>query len=317
MANIAHLHQHSPADHVVRLELFALTRSYLAAVDLAATTRAVYETTLEKLTRDLGNDTPVTGITRTQLREHLDDRYGTLAPATYNRNLATIASFFGWLDENEYITHLPTKGLRRKKLRVSIEAERQTRPLPYPELTAVWNDHRKHRLRDRVFWVMAYDTAARADELLGLNIQNIDTANRQAAIVGKGGSAETIYWSSVTARLLPRLIDNRDAGPLFIASRKPRPRNTPAASDLCPTTGKARLSYRRAEEIWKTASGGHTLHQLRHSRLTHLAEAGEDVTMIKAKSRHRSLRSLERYVNPSPTAIKKMTDRHDPNRRHQ
>ena len=74
-------------------------------------------------------------------------------------------------------------------------------------------------------------------------------------------------------------------------------------------------SYRRAEELWKTASGGHTLHQLRHSRLTHLAEAGEDVTMIKAKSRHRSLRSLERYVNPSPDAIRDLTNRHDPNRR--
>ena len=79
----------------------------------------------------------------------------------------------------------------------------------------------------------------------------------------------------------------------------------------------ARLSYRRAEEIRKAASGKSTLHQLRHSRRTHLAEAGEDVTMIKAKSRHRSLRARERYVNPGPTAIRELTNRHDPNRRTQ
>jgi integrase/recombinase XerC/integrase/recombinase XerD len=77
----------------------------------------------------------------------------------------------------------------------------------------------------------------------------------------------------------------------------------------------ARLSYRRAEEIFTAASGGRTLHKLRHSRRTHLAEAGEDVTLIKAKSRHRSLRSLDRYVNPSNEAIARLTDRHDPNRR--
>jgi integrase len=77
----------------------------------------------------------------------------------------------------------------------------------------------------------------------------------------------------------------------------------------------ARLSYRRAEEIFTPASGGRTLHKLRHSRLTHLAEAGEDVTLIKTMSRHRSLRSLDRYLNPSNEAIARLTDRHDPNRR--
>lgn len=65
----------------------------------------------------------------------------------------------------------------------------------------------------------------------------------------------------------------------------------------------------------EAASGGRTLHKLRHSRLTQLAEAGENVTLIKALSRHRSLRSLERYVNPSNEAVAGPAGRHDPNRR--
>jgi integrase len=101
---------------------------------------------------------------------------------------------------------------------------------------------------------------------------------------------------------------------VFRADKAPSPARQPAASDIDPDTGRARLSYRRAEEIFKSASGGRTLHKLRHSRLTHLAEAGEDVTLIKATSRHRSLR-LERYVNPSNDAIARLTDRHDPNGR--
>ena len=38
--------------------------------------------------------------------------------------------------------------------------------------------------------------------------------------------------------------------------------------------------------------------QLRHSALTHLGEVGVGAPLLKAKSRHRSLRSLDRYVRP-------------------
>jgi integrase len=287
---------------------------FLTATDLAASTRAVYEGTLVMFQLDLAQDLAVSEVTTAMVEDHLRSRYGEAAPATYNRNLATISSLFTWCVDNDLLPRSPTKGLRRRKARRTIEAERQRRPIPLAELEALWSNTR-YRLRDRVYWAMAYDTAARADELLGLNIDNIDLADRGAIIIGKGGSAERIFWSSITARRLPRLINGRTTGPLFVGDRKPRSHLAPAACDLDPISAKARLSYRRAEEIWKAASGGYTLHQLRHSRLTHLAEAGEDVTLIKAKSRHRSLRSLERYVNPGPTAIRDLTNRHDPNRR--
>lgn len=147
------------------------------------------------------------------------------------------------------------------------------------------------------------------DRLAGTLVKHLDLANRQAQIIG--GSAERIFWDSEAARLLTRYIAGHRCGPRFLADKAPSPARQPAAAD----TGRARLSYRRAEEIFKAASGGRTLHKLRHSRLTHLAEAREDVNLIKAKSRHRSLRSLERYVNPSNDAIARLTDRHDPNRR--
>ena len=41
-----------------------------------------------------------------------------------------------------------------------------------------------------------------------------------------------------------------------------------------------------------------TLHQLRHSRLTHLAEAGVQLPILMAKSRHTSLISLAVYAQP-------------------
>lgn len=160
---------------------------------------------------------------------------------------------------------------------------------------------------------MLYDTAARANEVLALDVADVDLGERSAVIVAKGGDVDRLYWATGTARLLPHLLDGRAAGPLFLASRRPV-RPMPVA-DVDPSSGRARLSYRRAEELWKDASGGHTLHQLRHSALTHLAEDGVDAALLKAKSRHRSLRSLERYVAPSTRAVKELTDRHDPDRR--
>ncbi len=42
-------------------------------------------------------------------------------------------------------------------------------------------------LLDRAFAAMAYDTAAPANELVGLNVEDLDLANKKAVIVGKGG----------------------------------------------------------------------------------------------------------------------------------
>jgi integrase/recombinase XerD len=66
------------------------------------------------------------------------------------------------------------------------------------------------------------------------------------------------------------------------------------------------------EGLFTIHSGGWTLHQLRHAAISHWAEHGVDITMLKAKSRHRSLRSLERYARPSQASVAKLTAELDP-----
>jgi integrase/recombinase XerD len=74
--------------------------------------------------------------------------------------------------------------------------------------------------------------------------------------------------------------------------------------DLCPDTGRGRLSYRRAAELFEHATAPlATLHQLRHSAPTHDAENGTNTAMLLARSRHASMRSLERYARPGPEAL--------------
>ncbi|MGW4769637.1 tyrosine-type recombinase/integrase [Nocardia sp. NPDC004278] len=71
-----------------------------------------------------------------------------------------------------------------------------------------------------------------------------------------------------------------------------------------PTTGRARLSYRRAAELFDAHTAGldggpFTLHQLWHSALTHAAEDGASTPMLMKMSGHTSVRSLAKYARPS------------------
>ncbi|MEV6139136.1 tyrosine-type recombinase/integrase [Nocardia sp. NPDC051990] len=81
-----------------------------------------------------------------------------------------------------------------------------------------------------------------------------------------------------------------------------------AVSDTDPDSGRARLSYRRAAEPFEQKTteftgGPFTLHQLRHSRLTHAAKDGASTPMLMTLSGHTSVRSLAKYERPGKDAL--------------
>ena len=49
-------------------------------------------------------------------------------------------------------------------------------------------------LREKTLWRMLYETAARASEVLALNIEDLNLAGRRAAVRSKGGDTDWIYW---------------------------------------------------------------------------------------------------------------------------
>ncbi len=79
--------------------------------------------------------------------------------------------------------------------------------------------------------------------------------------------------------------------------------------------GRARPGYRQAEDRFKAASGDATLHQLRHSALTHAAEDGTSTPMLMARSGHTSVRSLVKYARVSAEALRAHQAATDPARR--
>jgi integrase/recombinase XerD len=273
--------------------------------ELALSTRRVYRASLTSLVAGLGPATEVSELSGPMLASWFRGRYATAAPATWNRELATVRAAVGWWRRCGWLAVDPTDGLERRRERVD-----RTRALTRGQVERLFA-RRDLPLRERTLWRLLYETAARASELLALDVQDLDLVNRRARVRSKGGAVEWVFWQTGSAQLLPRLLAGR-TGPVFLGDR--RPTRAVAALDLDPASGRARLSYRRAAELFHARSGW-TLHQLRHSALTHAAEDGTNLPLLLARSRHASVRSLERYARPGPEAVARHLAETDPARR--
>ncbi len=298
----------SAARNLSRSELSfsATVGKFLDGAELAPSSARVYRQALEQLAGELG---PVSlEAVDVEHLEHAALRaWGELGPATWNRNVAALRSFLRWGLRDEKFVDAVQRHLARRR-----EPDDRTRAIPLAELERLWS-REGVPLREKTLWRLLYETAGRAGEILALDVDDIELANKRARIVSKGGALELVHFQSGSARLLPRLLAGRRRGPVFLSER-PAPPGTPSL-DVCPLTGGARLSYRRAAALFAHYTDGWTLHQLRHSAITHLAEAGESTVLLMAKSRHRSLRTLQRYARPGPEAVAALTARHDPARR--
>jgi integrase len=288
----------------------AAVGAFLAQSDLARSSWIAYRRVLQRLANEFQ---ALDGSDRgawpgdSELEDAVARLWGGLSPASWNRNTAIVRSFIGWAAERRYLDRTPRLVFRRRRERAD-----RARAIPYAQLEALFT-RETVALREKALWRLLYETAARTGEILALDVDDLDLATKRARIRAKGGDLEVVHFQSGSARLLPRLLAGRRHGPVFLTDRTATPGT--AAVDVCPVTGRARLSYRRAAALFTEHSGGWTLHQLRHSAITHLAEQGVGTTLLMAKSRHRSLRTLERYARPGEEAVAALTARHDPGRR--
>lgn len=277
--------------------------------DLAPGSVRVYRLTLDRLGRELGSESRLADLTPQALATALHVAYPDASPSSWNRHVATLRSFAAFAQRHGWLDADPTSALERRRV-----ATDHSRALSRDDLDRLFT-LRTASVRDRCLWRFLYESAARAEEVLRLDITDIDLAARRATTVRKGGDTDVLHYASGTARLLPKVIDGRTQGPLLVATGTATASRAPALADLDPATGQARLSYRRAAEVFKEASGGATLHHLRHSALTHLAEAGVPTVLLMAKSRHASLATLQKYARPGVEAVARLTAEHDPARR--
>lgn len=302
------------------IHLGEAVQRFLARDVFEPATREAYRKTLDFFTDTFGSRTRFDTLTAGQVEAFLQTRWGDSSPKTYNRHRTCLQSFYGFAIDRGWAALNPVTATEARKVRRTAESVRRERPISQDHLERLWGMPRIP-VRDKLLWRLAYESWGRASELLGLNIPDLDLGRREALVHAKGGDIETIYWSTGTARLLPRVIDGRTAGPLFLASKLPR--QAMAVDDVDPVSGRARLSYRQAERLFADIGrtidpdgAPWTLHRLRHSGISHAIETGEwNLANIRAKSRHASLRCLDIYANPSAASIQRMTSALDTEKR--
>jgi hypothetical protein len=214
-----------------RGELAAAIAAFCDHADLAPTTRRVYRASLAALVDGLGPTRPTPELTAERLEGWFRARYAAAAPATWNRELATLRSAVGWWHANGWppVAGDPTTGLARRR-----EHPNRTRALTRGQLEALWR-RSDLRLRDTALWRLLYETAARTSEALNLDVGDLDLANKRARVAAKGGAVEWVHWQTPTARLLARLVAGRTSGPVFLAD--PAPTRPVPAGDLDPASG--------------------------------------------------------------------------------
>ncbi|MGY2093373.1 tyrosine-type recombinase/integrase [Nocardia gipuzkoensis] len=291
------------------MRLADAARIYLATI-VVRNTRATYAAALDRLVADFGADTDVAQLDREPDRVSgwFTFVWGGKSAKTFNIRLTALASACGYWRAQGWLVGDPLVRLR-------------ARPAPPDASKALSQDLVRQilgsdaALRERVLWHMLYESSARAEEVLMLDVSDLDTASRCAVVTRKGGAREVIAWQAGTARLLPRMLAGRKSGPLFLTDRKARP--SVASNDVDPTTGRGRLSYRRAAELFEAHTarydgGPYTLHQLRHSRLTHAAEEGASTPVLMKLSGHTSVRSLAKYARVSDEGLRRYQADSDP-----
>ncbi|WP_240506560.1 sigma-70 family RNA polymerase sigma factor [Thermoactinospora rubra] len=226
-------------------------RGFLGRDDLDPQTIRSYGQTLRRLCRGLGEELPLGEVTAERVSRVFAAAWGTAAARTWNRHRSAVRSFGAWAGLGDLAAGLERRAAARTEA-VAVS------PGLLDALSGV-------SPRERVMWRLLHDSAAPVTAVLALNVEDLDLERRQAR-VGK----VRVRWSAETGRLLAALVAGRRRGPLFLSDRRPAPARRTAQADLCAETGRRRLSYERAEYLFKQATKpldpagrGYTLRQLR------------------------------------------------------
>ncbi|MCO1661168.1 sigma-70 family RNA polymerase sigma factor [Pseudonocardia humida] len=202
-----------------------------------------YRQTLDRLRRDLGDDLPLCALSPEAVARVFASAWSRAAPATWNRHRAALRAFAAWAGTSALdgsLDRLPAPRGRARPLDPRRVAALTTPATP---------------LRERALWRVLHESGAPAREVLALDVDELDLAAGRA----RHGR---IAWARATSALLAELVEGRSRGPVFLAERRPGPGRPRPPGDLCPDTGRGRLSYPRAEYLFKRASGGATLRAL-------------------------------------------------------
>jgi integrase/recombinase XerD len=229
-----------------------------------------------------------------------DDAAG-LSARTVRRRLSSVSGLYAFLHArgdvaaNPVPRGLPTRR-ERQRPRQGVPLVRTPRTLPRilepAQVDALLAALRTHR--DRAMVEAMLLGGLRRCEVLGLRLEDLQVAARRLFITeGKGGHQRLIpvsgrFFTSLAVYLEAERPTGADTDRVFVVLKGPR-RGTPlsaAGLDQILDSARARAGLARA-----------TCHQLRHTCLTRLREAGMALEAVQAQAGHASIESTRIYLH--------------------
>lgn len=240
-------------------------------------------------------EVPDVELLASAVREYIAGLIREKKKSTVSRKLASLRTFFRFLQRENIIEQDPSEGILFPK-----NAKPLPRFLNQDEAKALVESPREMvnlGLRDRAILELLYASGLRVAELTSLNLNDVDMESELVRVKGKGGKERIVPFGSKAKEALSEYLRVRDellrerglieTNALFLNYKGER--LTPRSVD------RIIKKYRTISGITKNVSP----HVLRHSFATHLLEGGADLRAIQELLGHSSLSTTQNYTHVS------------------
>lgn len=215
--------------------------------------------------------------------------------ATTARKLACLRSLFRYLVREGHVPENPARSVgtprQEKKLPRVLNEEEVLVLLDAPPATGILG------LRDRAIFELLYATGMRVGEMVVLDLDGVDLAQRLIYVRGKGRKHRQVLFGDKA----------RDAVAAYLGAR--RKESSRAAGRACDALFVNARGTRLSDRSVRTILSRHldacalrhriSPHGLRHSFATHLLNRGADLRSIQELLGHASLSTTQRYTHVS------------------
>lgn len=161
---------------------------------------------------------PIRKVTTETMRQYLVDyqKINNCGKTTIDNIRRNISSFFSWLEEEDYILKSPMRRIHKIKTKKTVKN--------------IISDEEIERLRDSCDNIrdtamvdLLYSTGIRVGELVRLNREDVNFAERECVVFGKGDKERRVYFDAKAKIHLEEYLHSRtDSNPaLFVTLDKP------------------------------------------------------------------------------------------------
>ncbi len=225
-----------------------------------------------------------------------------LASTSLARRVASIRSFYAFLKSQEIINGNPARLLRTPKKRKPLP-----RILSQRETTKLL-DRSSTNSRDKAILEVLYATGIRVSELVGLNLEDIDLAQGQIRVMGKGKKERITLMGTKAIEALKvylkerSIYEKRGDKALFVT-----PRGRMSDTTVRRIIKKASITSGLGKPV--------TPHTFRHSFATHLLERGADLRSLQELLGHVNLSTTQIYTHLTRKRLKEIYNKAHPRAR--